>query len=98
MAGSNGILAAKRTKGSVFDQENVMPQNSSTPLDDYEEMTATELKKRTVRFSDIKPVPFKYDDDQEYLNSKFLERTTTRPTIVKDSLTKRIWNFINGWF
>lgn len=103
MAGSSGVLSAKRTKRSAFDQENIMPQNSSTPLamdDNQEEMSeeAHEMKKRTVRFSDIKPVPFKYDDDQEYLNSKFLERTTTRQTIVKDSLTKRIWNFINGWF
>lgn len=100
-----GILAAKRTKlDFVVDQENIAPQDSSTPLQDeqvagaHRQETETEMKKRTVRFSDIKPVPFKYDDDQDYLNSKFLERTTTRKTIVKEPLTKRLWNFFNGLF
>lgn len=105
----NGILAAKRTRTELIaEQENVAPQDSSTPLQGEGEQqqqqhyhlqeTETEARKRTVRFSDIKPVPFKYDDDQEYLNSKFLERTAPRQTIVKETLPKRIWDFINGLF
>lgn len=109
-----GGHGGKRTKVEVLqmDQENIAPQDSSTPLAQEDEgygdnspfgqfsrqETETEVKKRTVRFSNIKPVPFKYDDDQEYLNSKFLERTAPRQTIVKEPLSKRIWNFINGFF
>lgn len=97
-----GILSAKRKRMLVVDQENIAPQDSSTPLQDegnpQRQETETEVRTRTVRFSDIKPVPFKYDDDQEYLNSKFLERTTPRKTIVRDTLPRRIWNFFNGLF
>lgn len=107
-ATETGLKAAKRTKISlmVMDQENVAPLDSSTPLeeslqqqhDHHRQETETEMKKRTVRFSNIKPVPFKYDDDQEYLNSKFLERTAPRQTIVKETFTRRMWNFFNGLF
>lgn len=104
--GQMGIIFAKRKRmiAAATDQENVEPQDSSTPMQDDDNVfhspqeTETEVRKRTVRFSNIKPVPFKYDDDQEYLNSKFLERTAPRQTIVKDSLSKRLWNFFNGFF
>lgn len=100
---TGGILATKRVRTAiVMDQENIAPQDSSTPLQDnimsQGQATETEIRKRTVRFSDVKPVPFKYDDDQEYLNSKFLERTAPRKTIVKDTLAQRLWNFFNGLF
>ena len=96
----SGILSAKRKRiQDEEQQENIAPQDSSTPLQtEAEIITETEVRRRTVRFSDIKPVPFKYDDDQEYLNSKFLERTAPRKTIVKEPLTRRIWNFFNGLF